>query len=193
MQYYDRLKGSDMGADASLDRAIADTAVRRLDYQIEQLDATAPDHAERVAQLNAEKLAFQLAECQKRVEKYPTDLAFRFELGVLLFQAGKTSEAQKEFQKAQGNPHKRIAAMNYLAQCFARRKIFDLAASTLEDAIKEKLVFDDEKKDLIYNLGVVLESMGKKNEAIEQFKIIYKVDTSYRDVEARVDAFYAGQ
>jgi len=193
MQYYDRLKGSDMGADASLDRAISDATARRLDHQIEQLDATAPDHAERVAQLNAEKLAFQLAECQKRVEKYPTDLAFRFELGVLLFQAGKTSEAQKEFQKAQGNPHKRIAAMNYLAQCFARRKIFDLAASTLEDAIKEKLVFDDEKKDLIYNLGVVLESMGKKNEAIEQFKIIYKVDTSYRDVEARVDAFYAGQ
>lgn len=192
-QYYDRLKSSDMGTDASLDRAIAETATRRMDHQIEQLDPTAPDHAERTALLSAEKLAFQLAECQKRVEKYPTDLAFRFELGTLYFQAGKISEAQKEFQKAQGNPHKRIAAMNFLAQCFAKRKIFDLAASTLEDAIKEKLVFDDEKKDLIYNLGVVLEGMGKKNEAIEQFKIIYKVDTSYRDVEARVDAFYAGQ
>lgn len=190
--YYDLLKASDMGADASLDQAIADTTVRRFDHQMEQLDATAPDHAERTTQINAEKMAFQLAECQKRVEKYPTDLAFRFELGVLYFQAGKTSEAQKEFQKAQGNPHKRIAAMNYLAQCFARRKIYDLAASTLEDAIKEKLVFDDEKKELIYNLGSVLDAMGKKTEAIEQFKIIYKVDTSFRDVEAKVDAFYAG-
>jgi tetratricopeptide (TPR) repeat protein len=127
------------------------------------------------------------------VEKYPTDLTFRFELGTLYFHAGKISEAQKEFQKAQGNPHKRIAAMNYLAQCFARRKIFDLAASTLEDALKEKLVFDDEKKELIYNLGTVLEDMGKKAEAIEQFKTIYKVDTSYRDVEAKVDAYYSGQ
>lgn len=192
-QYYDRLKTSDLGADATLDRAIAETTVRRMDHQIEQLDPTAPDHAERTAQLGADKLAFQLAECQKRVEKYPTDLAFRFELGTLYFQAGKISEAQKEFQRAQGNPHKRIAAMNYLAQCFAKRRIFDLAASTLEDAIKEKLVFDDEKKELIYNLGVVLESMGKKENAIEQFKIIYKVDTSYRDVEARVDAYYSGQ
>jgi tetratricopeptide (TPR) repeat protein len=193
MHYYDRLKASDMGADASLDRAIAETTVRKFDQQIEQLDPTAPDHAERVTQINVERQAFQIAECQKRVEKYPTDLAFRFELGVLYFQAGRISEAQKEFQKAQGNPHKRIAAMNYLAQCFAKRKIFDLAASTLEDAIKEKLVFDDEKKELIYNLGAVLESMGKKADAIEQFKIIYKVDTSYRDVEAKVDAYYAGQ
>jgi tetratricopeptide (TPR) repeat protein len=193
LEYYDRLKASDMGADAALDRAIGETTARRLDHQIEQLDPTAPDHAERAAQLSAEKQAFQLAECQKRVEKYPTDLAFRFELGVLYFQAGKISEAQKEFQRAQGNPHKRIAAMSYLAQCFAKRKIFDLAASTLEDAIKEKLVFDDEKKELIYNLGAVLESMGKKSEAIEQFKTIYKVDTSYRDVEAKVDAFYSGQ
>jgi tetratricopeptide (TPR) repeat protein len=164
-----------------------------LEHQIEQLDPAAPDFTEKSAQLKADKLAYQLAECQKRVEKYPTDLAFRFELGTLYFQAGKISEAQKEFQKAQGNPHKRIAALNYLAQCFARRKIFDLAASTLEDAIKEKQVFDDEKKELIYNLGTVLQSMERKEEAIEQFKIIYKVDTSYRDVEAKVDAFYAGQ
>ena len=192
MHYYDRLKASDMGADATLDRAIGETTVRRLDHQIENLDATAPDYTERVAQLNVEKLAFQLAECQKRVEKYPTDLAFRFELGTLYFQSGKISEAQKEFQKAQGNPHKRIAALNYLAQCFAKRKIYDIAASTLEDAIKEKLVFDDEKKELIYNLGSVFESMGKKEEAIEQFKTIYKVDTSYRDVEAKVDAYYSG-
>ena len=147
----------------------------------------------RSEKIKAEKLAFQLAECQKRVEKYPTDLAIRFEMGVLYFQAGKISEAIQEFQKAQGNPHKRLAAMSYLAQCFAKRKMFDLAARTLQNAIKEKPVFDDEKKDLIYNLGCVLESMGKKEEAIEQFKQIYEMDAGYKDVAAKVDAFYAGQ
>jgi tetratricopeptide (TPR) repeat protein len=83
--------------------------------------------------------------------------------------------------------------MNYLAQCFARRKMFDLAAENLQDAIKEKPGFDDEKKDLTYNLGTVLESMGKKEEAIAQFKIIYKVDASYRDVEKKIDSYYAQQ
>lgn len=192
LELYGRVKNSEMGNDPSLDSAIANTKVRRFDYEAEQLDPTAPDFAERTAALKTEKLAFQVAECQQRVERFPTDLAIRYEMGVLYFQAGKISEAQKEFQKSQGNPNKRIASLNYLAQCFARRKIFDLAATTLEDAIKEKTLFDEEKKDLIYNLGSVLETMGKKNEAIEQFKIIYKVDTGYRDVEAKVDAFYSG-
>jgi tetratricopeptide (TPR) repeat protein len=83
--------------------------------------------------------------------------------------------------------------MSYLAQCFAKGKKFDLAARTLQNAIKEKVVFDDEKKELVYNLGCVLESMGKKEEAIEQLKLIYEMDASYKDVAAKVDAFYAGQ
>ena len=193
IEYYDKVKATEMGNDPSLERAITETKVRRLEHEIEKLDPASADYTEHLATLNAEKLAFQISECQRRVEKFPTELTIRFEMGVLYFQAGKIAEATKEFQKAQGNPHKRIAALNYLAQCFAKRKIFDLAASTLQDAIKEKAVLDEEKKELIYNLGSVLEAMGKKEEAIEQFKIIYKVDMSYRDVEAKVDKYYSGQ
>jgi hypothetical protein len=71
--------------------------------------------------------------------------------------------------------------------------MFDLAARTFQNAIREKPVFDDEKKDLVYNLGCVLEQMGKPSEAVEQFKLIYEIDIGYRDVAAKVDAFYAGQ
>jgi tetratricopeptide (TPR) repeat protein len=189
---YDQLKTL-AGNDPSLDAAIAQTKVRQFDFRIESLNPFEPDHAAQVEKIQAEKLAFQLAECQQRVEKYPTDLALRFELGALYFQAGKISEAIAEFQKAQNNPHKRLAAMNYLAQCFAKRKMFDLAARTLQNAIKEKTAFDEEKKDLIYNLGCVLEQMGKKEEAVEQFKQIYEADIGYKDVAAKVDAFYASQ
>ncbi|MGA3266918.1 MAG: tetratricopeptide repeat protein [Verrucomicrobiota bacterium] len=190
---YDRIKSSEMGNDPSLERAIADTIVRRYDYQAEQLDAAAPDYAEQLAKNQAEKLDFQVTECQKRVEKYPTDLAIRFEMGVLYFQAGKVNEAIGEFQKAQQNPHKHLAAMSYLAQCFAKRKMFDSAARILQNAIKEKLVFDDEKKELVYNLGCVFESMGKRDEAFEQFTIIYEMDIGYKDVAAKVDAYNAGR
>ena len=191
---YQRVKNTDVGGnDPNLDRAIAETTVRRFDHQIEGLNPSAPDYDEATARLTAEKTAFQVSECQKRVEKFPTDLAIRFEMGVLYFQAGKVSEAIQEFQKAQGNPHKRIASMNYLAQCFTKRRMFDLAGKTLQNAIKEKTLFDEEKKDLIYNLGSVLENMGKKEEAIEQFKQIYEVDAAYRDVSAKVEAYYAGQ
>jgi tetratricopeptide (TPR) repeat protein len=193
LSLYDRVKASEAGNDPTLERAISDLKVRRLEHQIESLDPTSPDHAERVAQLTAEKAAFQLAECQQRVEKFPHDNALRFELGQLYFQTEKIGEAIKEFQKARDNPNKRIAAMGYLAQCFAKRKMFDLAAENLQDAIKEKQVFDEEKKELIYQLGTVLESMDKKAEAIEQFKLIYKVDSEYRDVEAKVLPSYEGQ
>jgi tetratricopeptide (TPR) repeat protein len=193
LEFYDRIRNSEMGNDPSLERAIAETVVRRFDYQAEQLDPSTPDYADQSAKLQAEKLDYQVIECQKRVEKYPTDLAIRFEMGVLFFQAGKFAEAIAEFQKAQNNPHKRLAALSYLAQCFAKRKMFDIAARTLQNAIKEKPGFDDEKKDLVYYLGCVLESMGKKEEAVDQFKIIYEMDISYKDVAAKVDAFYAGQ
>ena len=83
--------------------------------------------------------------------------------------------------------------MSYLGQCFARRGMNDIAARTLQDAIKEKPIFDDEKKELVYQLGVVLEKMNKREEMIEQFKQIYEIDIGYKDVAARVDAYYSGQ
>ena len=194
LHYYSQIKSTETGSsDPTLDRAIADTKVRRFEHEAEQLDPTAADYAEKAAALQAEKLNFQVAECQKRVEKFPTDLAIRFEMGTLYFQAGKINEAIQEFQKARTNPNKKIASMNYLAQCYARRKMYDLAKRALEEAIKEKQVFDDEKKDLVYNLAGVLESMGKNAEAFEELKLIYETDSGYKDVGPRVEKYYSGQ
>src|SRR5207248_155370 len=89
--YYDQLKASDSGNDSGLDRGIAETTLRKYDHLIAQLDATAPDHAEKAAKLQAEKESYQLAECQKRSERFPTDMQIRFELGKLYFQMGKTN------------------------------------------------------------------------------------------------------
>jgi hypothetical protein len=68
----------------------------------------------------------------------------------------------------------------------------DMAANSLQKAIKEKLTFDEEKKQMIYALGLVLDKMGKKEESIEQFKVIYEVDSGYKDVAKRVEDFYSG-
>ena len=54
-----------------------ETTVRKFNFDQAQLDATAPDHAEQAAQLAAEKLAYQTADCLKRMEKYPTDLTIQ--------------------------------------------------------------------------------------------------------------------
>ena len=74
-----------------------------------------------------------------------------------------------------------------------QRKMHDLAARTFQNALKEKAVMDDEKKELIYHLGLTYEAMGREEQAIEQFKSIYEADIGYRDVAERVDAYYARQ
>jgi tetratricopeptide (TPR) repeat protein len=193
LEYYERIRSSESGGDASLEKAIADTNIRKYEHLLSQLDLSNPDQAAQAEQMKKEKTLFQLEEIRKRAERYPTDLQIKFELGQLYFQAGKFNEAMAEFQKAQNNPQRRLQAMAYLGQCFAAKGMNDMAARRIQEALKEKPGFDDEKKELIYLLGSVLEKMGKKEEAIEQFKQIYEQDIGYKDVAAKVDAYYSGQ
>lgn len=193
LEYTERIRASEAGTDPSLERLIADIHLRKFDHAIAQLDPNDPAQAEQIAKLQAEKQAYQIEECKSRVERYPTDLSIRFEMGELYFKANRITEAIAEFQKAQANPHRRLASLNYLAQCFAKRGMYDSAVRMLQTALKEKLVFDDEKKDLLYQLGCVYEKMGKTQEAIEQFKLIYENDIGYKDVAAKVDAYYSQQ
>jgi tetratricopeptide (TPR) repeat protein len=193
IEYCERIRTTEGATDPSLDRLIAEITLKKFDQSLERLDQTATDYAEQAARVQAERDEYQLTETKARAERYPTDLQIRFDLGELYFKAGKISEAIQEFQKARNYPAKKLQAMSYLGQCFARRGMNDLAARTLQDAIKEKLIFDDEKKELVYQLGCVLEKMNKREEAIEQFKQIYEIDIGYKDVGAKVDAYYGGQ
>jgi len=191
--HYEKMAALDGGSDAALQRTIAETKVKRFNHLLSQLDASAPDYPEKSGAIKAERDAFQLDECKARADKYPTDLLIRFELGTLYFSAGKINEAMPEFQKARNNPNKRLSAMNFLGQCLAKKGMNDMAAKTVQEAIKEKQTFDAEKTELIYTLGSLLEKMGKKDEAIEQFKLIYEVNMEYKDVAKKVDEYYSGQ
>jgi tetratricopeptide (TPR) repeat protein len=190
ISYYEALQAANLGSDSVLEKTIADTHLKKIDQAIERLDAQAPDYADQVAKLQAQRLEYKLSECRKRAERYPSDLQIRFELGQICYEAGKIGEAIQEFQKSQSNPHRRIQSMYYLGLCFGRRGMHDLAARTFQTAISEKQLFDEEKKDLIYALGCSYEKLKKTEEAIEQFKKIYEVDIGFKDVAAKVDAYY---
>ena len=193
LEYYQRIIAVEGAVDPSLEKVIMDTTIRKFDHKVSLLDPQAPDYPAEMARLEAERAQLLVDECKGRADRYPNDLQIRFELGTLYYKAGKFSEAIQEFQKAQNNPHRRIQALSSLGQCFAQRGMNDLAARTLQNALKEKTGFDEEKKDLLYALGSVLEKMGKRDEGIEALKQIYEVDIGYRDVAARVDAYYASK
>ena len=193
LSYYQKIIGSEGTTDSSLEKAVIDTTIKKLDHELSLLDPQAPDYVEQTNRLKAERDQFFLEECKRRAEKYPNDLQLRFELGQLYFKTGKIGEAIQELQKAQNNPHRKVQSMGLLGLCFASRGMNDMAARKLQDALKEKLTFDEEKKELIYALGTILEKMGKADEAIEQIKQIYEVDIGYKDVAAKVDAYYSGK
>ena len=191
--WYQRILDVGGVSDPLILKAMQDARLAAFDLQASRVDPNASDAAAPVTAIQASRETFLLEDARRRAEANPTDLHVRFDLGELYFRAGRITEAIGELQKAQNNPNKRIASMVLLALCFARRNMNDLAARKLQDALKEKIVFDDEKKEIHYQLGCILEKMTKREEAIDQFKIIYESDISYRDVAEKVDSYYASQ
>ncbi len=186
-------------SDLALVRKAADMRLKQFDMAIEAREAyiaanpgtdEAKQFEEELVTIKAQKAEIVLAEARSRVERNPTDLQFRFELGEILVSTGKFQEAIPDLQKARQNPNVRIRAMSLLGQCFMARSMFDLAAKTLEDAASELTAMDNVKKDIVYNLGLVYEKMGDKEKCIAKMKQIYEVDYGYRDVAARVEGSY---
>jgi tetratricopeptide (TPR) repeat protein len=191
LEYYERIRTSDLGNDPSLEKAIAETTLKRFDHRLDQLNPASPDYAAQSTQLKAERTVFQMEECRQRSERYPTDLQIKFELGQLYLQVGKYNEAISEFQKAEKNPQRRIQSVALMGQCMAAKGMNEMGARKLQEALKEKPVFDEEKKELLYIYGCILEKMGKRKEAIESFEQIYEVDIGYKDVASKVESYHA--
>ncbi len=176
------------GADPQIDRAFSEARLRKLDYQIAQLkDAGREDEATAMEQQRNE---FLLADAEDRVRRYPNDLQFKYELGVLQFDRGLINEAIGQFQLSQRNPQRRIRSLYYMARCFSHKGQNDIAAEQLGKAKSELSIMDDGKKDIVYELGLIFEAAGEIEKALEQFKEIYSVDIGYRDVSAKIEKYY---
>ncbi len=148
------------------------------------------DAKNEAARLRKDRDELLIGEARRRIERNPTDLQLRFELGELLVQAGQYTEAIEQLQRARQNPNARIKAMRYLGQCYKEKGMLDLAAKQLKDASSELLAMDGLKKEILYELGLVYGLLEKKDEALACFKEIYEVDYGYRDVAQRVESSY---
>lgn len=188
------------GADQSIARKVSDLQLKLIDsaYKArEEYLAASPDDPEapryrtEMEELKQQRADFILSEARERVNRNPTDLIAHFELGEALMNAGEHQDAIGHFQRARMNPSVRLKAMGKLGQCYVSRNMNDLAAKTLSDAVSELTAMDPVKKELLYNLGALYDTMGEKDKSIECFKQIYEVDYGYRDVATRVEASYS--
>ena len=191
------------GSDPGLVRKISDLTVKQTEREIAILEEAVASNAgdsmalrEKQSALAAAKkrrAEMLIGEGRKRVERNPTDLQFRFELGEHLMNAGHFREALPELQRARQNPNARLKAMNALGSCYRALGMFDLAAKQLEEAAGEIATMDATKKEIVYNLGLVYEQMGDRGKSLACMKQIYEADYGYKDVATRVESSYASK
>lgn len=189
------------GSDPGLIRKISDLGVKVTEREIAALEESIARNAGDTMVLTEKNSALAAAkkrraemlieEARKRVERNPTDLQFRFELGEHLMNAGHFREGLPELQRARQNPNARLKAMNALGRCYRELGMFDLAARQLEEAAREIATMDATKKEILYNLGLVYERMGNHEKSLACMKQIYEADYGYKDVATRVESSYA--
>jgi tetratricopeptide (TPR) repeat protein len=193
LRYLEPLYAKEGGADPELEREIADVKVKRLQStinvkkkQLETNPANAAALGNEIASLEAELDQVKLSDAERLVERYPNDLMYRYELGVLYLKTGNVQGAIEQFQKSRGQPQRRVASLNYLGQCFQQIGYPDMAIDVFNEAINEIPTMDGLKKELLYNLGCAYENMGAQDKAVAEFKKIAAVDFGFRDVRDKI-------
>ena len=199
--YYHHINGILNASDPSIVRKLSDLKLKQLDLQIKPLETffadggdnheDAAQYHEQLATLKKEKAELLIDDAKRRVERNPTDLQLRYELGEQLFLAGQYRAAVQELQKARQNPNARLKAMNFLGQCYTEMNMLDLAIKQFQDSASEIMAMDSTKKEILYKLGLIYERLGKKEEYLKCMKDIYEVDYGYKDVALRVEQSYA--
>ena len=116
-------------SDPGLVRKVADLKMKQLERQIREERAVSRgtrkercrSSREKMAQLETAKkqrAEILIDDARKRLDRNPTDLQLRYELGEQLDERRRIPDALPELQRARQNPNARLKAMNLLGRCY---------------------------------------------------------------------------
>jgi tetratricopeptide (TPR) repeat protein len=126
--------------------------------------------------------------CKSRVERYPTNLLLKYELGYLYMKTKRYTEAIRELQVAKNDPRKRGLCMLVLGKCFQQIKQFRLAMRHYEQAIDELPDRDaDNKREAYYLAGRLALAMGDLDPAEKHLATLAGLDFNYKDISKLLD------
>ena len=137
-----------------------------------------------------ERSQFVFDDLIQRVERYPNDLRLRFELGQQYLQYESYDDAIQQFQLAQRSPKERTDALFGLARCFRLKGQSDMAVMQLETALEQLPVMNDQRKQVLFELGEISEANGNTERAFTIYREIYGADIGYRDIGAKMERMY---
>jgi tetratricopeptide (TPR) repeat protein len=186
--------------DSSLEKTIGDLRLRKAEQELQELRAslaglTDPEQQAQqqaaIEQKETELNRVRLSLAEARVRAQPNEGEYRYDLGYALYKVGEYKRATEELQQSLKQPSVRYQALNLMGLCFMKRGMLDFAVKQLALAESELPGMDELKKEIVYNLGLAYEASKQADKSLEQWKKIYEVDMSYRDVATRVEASYS--
>jgi len=199
VQWYEHAFEAGGRVDSSLEKVIGDLRLKKTEQELQALrnelaEQTDPElHAQTQAAIEQKEKELndvRLFQAEARVRAQPNEGEFRYDLGEALYKIGQYKRATEELQQSLKQPSVRYQALNLMGLAFMKRGMLDFAVKQLSLAESELLAMDEVKKEIVYNLGLAYEVIKQPDKSLEQWKKIYEVDMSYRDVAARVEASY---
>ncbi len=170
-----------------------DVQMRNLRHQLSLAEKQAKKTGKEEDKLRCQQIKQELSEkdmafCRSRVERFPLNLAFKYQLAIRLQQVGKYTEAIAEYQKAQNDPKYKGNCMLALGQCFQRIKQYKLAVKHYEGAVQDIAERDvPNKKKALYLFGKLAAHLGDLDAAEQHLTTLAQMDFAYKDVSALLD------
>jgi tetratricopeptide (TPR) repeat protein len=145
------------------------------------------DNKETVARLKTALLKQEIDVFAARVERYPDNVSWKYELAMRLKTAGSPAEAIKFFQQVQMDSRRRGAVALELGECFQKIKQYPLAMRNYQTAVESLGDREVEsRKRALYRAGVLAAAMKDKDAALKFLSNLAELDFGYSDVAERL-------
>lgn len=121
-------------------------------------------------------------QAQLSIEDYET----HYNLGIAYKEMGLFQEAIEEFNLCTAGTTRFLDASYMIALCHKELGKYQQAIEALKTAVRSQQYNDQRHLGIKYELGVLLEMVGKREDALRVFSQIHDTDATYRDVSEKV-------
>lgn len=154
-----------------------------------------PGNAELVhvrTKLYQEVNARELEIFRKKSDRFPTEMAHRFEIGQRLLRIGQVDEAIRELQASRTDPRLAGKALMCLGHCFKTRNNWRLAQRNFEEALQLTAAGEEAmRKELMFQLAQGHAESGDLAKATEIGLELANLDFNYKNIGRLLDDWQA--
>jgi len=131
-----------------------------------------------------------LGEFRAKVQETvrPEDVQTHYDLGIAYKEMGLLEEAMAEFSLAlqHGGGLRAVDCLSMLGSCELDRGNPEAAVKQFQTALGVEGISSETRRALAFELGSAYETLGYSAEALQEYQLVDRQDSSYRDVQARL-------